>query len=387
MFKLEQLYKTIGATVMVGALSLTACNAANDTTKDAAQATSQDASRTYTDGKKVIDGGVTYPLLESKSGPYYINTQAQKDFTFGRKPTETEIKAWNIDVMYYGEGLPEGSGSVEDGDSLFEEQCAMCHGDFGAGGKGYPTIAGTGSTASLKNQRINGHEEGPERAIGSYWPYASTLFWYTKSAMPFPHPKSLSADETYALVAYMLSVNHIKIDGEELEDEYVLNKEKFLKIKMPNIDGFEPEIRGKDGIENTRNYFNDPSNYGNGTRCMKDCIDKVNVVRIKMPMENFQPPLSVERSLPKEDASAVAVVSPGKKTYDASCAVCHATDAMGAPAVGDKKAWAAVLEKGIDKVYHNATAGINAMPPKGGNMDLTEAQLKEVVDYMAGASK
>lgn len=380
MFKLEQLYKTTGvalsSTLLVATLALTSATAGTDTA----------GSRTYANGKQVIDGGVTYNVTDAKAGPYYINTQPQKDFTFGRKPTETEIAAWNIDVMFNGEGLPEGSGSVEDGDELFEEKCAMCHGDFGAGGKGYPTIAGSGSTKSLKNQRINGHEEGPERVIGSYWPYASTLFWYTQSAMPFPHPKSLSDDETYALVAYMLSINNVKIDGEELDDEYVLDREKFLKIVMPNKDGFEPIVEGKDGIENVRKYYNDFSNYGNGTRCMKDCIDKVNIVRIKMEMKDFDPPLSTERNLPQVDEST-APTAPGKKTYEASCSVCHATDAMGAPPFGDKAAWINVTQKGMDKVYSNAINGINGMPPKGGAMDLTDAQMKEVIDYMVESSK
>jgi len=80
-------------------------------------------------------------------------------------------------------------------------------------------------------------------------------------------------------------------------------------------------------------------------------------------------------------------ITSGKDTYEADCAVCHATDVMGSPAVGDKAAWAAVLEKGIDQVYHNAINGKGGMPPKGGAMNLTDAQVKEVVNYMVGASK
>lgn len=344
-------------------------------------------SREYTNGKKVIDGGVTYPVIDKKRGPYAVNTQKAKDFGYGRTPTKNEIDAWNIDVMYYGEGLPEGEGSVEDGDELFDEKCAMCHGDFGAGGLGYPTIAAsTPGTGSLKNQRVFGKADGPERVIGTYWPYASTLFWYTQSAMPFPHPKSLSNDEVYALVAYMLSINGVEIDGEELEDEYVLDREKFLKIVMPNVNGFEPEIRGKDGIENVRTYYNNFSNYGNGTRCMTDCIKgEPNVVRIKFAIDDFEPPLSTVRKLPDEPETKA--ISYGQKIYEANCAVCHATDMMGAPEVGNRDAWTAVTAKGIEKVYHNAINGINGMPPKGGVMDLTDKQLKEVVDYMISESK
>ena len=95
--------------------------------------------------------------------------------------------------------------------------------------------------------------------------------------------------------------------------------------------------------------------------------------------------MTSEKTLP--EVVDVGSVHPGKANYDSSCKVCHETDAMGAPAVGDKAAWTAALEKGIDKVYHNAIAGINGMPPKGGAMDLTEAQMNEVVDYMLEASK
>jgi Cytochrome c5 len=110
------------------------------------------------------------------------------------------------------------------------------------------------------------------------------------------------------------------------------------------------------------------------------------LLKIQTEIKEFSPPLSTARELPKADASA-APVSEGAKIYEASCAVCHATDAMGAPALGDKKAWEAALKKGIDTVYKNAIGGINAMPPKGGNANLTDDQLKATVDYIVDQSK
>ncbi len=348
------------------------------------------ASRTYDNGKKVIDGGVSYPIKAGKTSSYGINEETLKGgYTFGRKPTANEIKAWDIDVMPDGTGLPEGKGSVEEGDELYEEQCTSCHGDFGSGGGGYPAL-GKGNAyegqKTLKNQRTEPDKDGPVRVFGTYWPEASTLWWYIKTGMPHPAPLSLTDDEVYAISAYILSINEIKIDGVLVDDDYVLDKAKFLKIKMPNKDGFVPKIDGKDGLENARKYFNDYSNYGNGTRCMKDCFDgKPELSRIKVEMKDFQPPMSVERSLPpKKDGEKE---HPGKGTYEASCAVCHATDSMGAPDVGNKKAWDKKLEKGIDKVYANGIAGINAMPPKGGNMDLSDAEFKAAVDYMIENSK
>ena len=349
------------------------------------------ATTNLVSAEQAIDGGAIYKTKDGFYTSYAVNGQAKKDFKYGKAPTKAEIKAWDLDVMPDGTGLPEGKGSVEDGDELYEEKCGMCHGEFGSGGKGsrgtYPALSiGEATTASLTNQRTDPDADGPKRVIGTYWPQASTLFWYIQSGMPFPHPKSLSNDETYAITAYLLSVNEITIDGEELDDEFVLDRAKFLKIKMPNEDGFIPNINGPKGPDNMRKFLNEPKNYGNGTRCMKDCLkEKPNVVGIKKEIHVYEPELLTTRDLPKAKESKKA--HPGQKTYEASCSVCHATDAMGAPNVGNKKAWEKTLKKGIDKVYANGLNGVNAMPPKGGAMDLTEAQFKSAVDYMIDSSK
>jgi cytochrome c len=372
---------------------------------------------TYTPSYKMaVDGAVTYPTVDGKYGPYHVNTQDTTAYNSGRDATEREIRAWDVDVMYDGTGAPmydmkhgeivkdengnpkKAEGSVELGAQLFEEQCVMCHGEFGAGGVGgYPRLSG-GNINSLKIQRLdpkskNPNPDNPIKTIGTYWPYASTLFWYIQDAMPFPHPKSLSNSETYALTAYLLMENGIEIDGEELDDEYVLDREKFLKIKMPNRDGFYPEVNTKnpqDGIENMRAFLGNPSNYGTGTRCMTDCYkedmkDLLMEIKIDLAPTAGQP-LSTKRTLPPKDEAA-GPAHPGQALYDANgCAGCHANAAIGAPVTGDKDAWAAVLEKGIDKVYANGINGINAMPPKGGT-GVSDDEFKLMVDYMIDASK
>ncbi|MCF6310665.1 MAG: c-type cytochrome [Sulfurimonas sp.] len=338
----------------------------------------------YNATRDALDGGVTYPRANGVETAYRYNTQDMSKLNYGRVPTKNELAAWDMDMMPDGTGFPEGSGSVEEGDELYEMQCASCHGEFGAGGKGYPTLAG-GTVASLKNQRTCPGKDAPKRTIGSYWPQVSTLMWYVRDAMPYAHPKSLTNDELYAMTAYLLSANEITIDGEELDDEYVLNKEKLMKVKMPNRDGFYPNIDGPNGIENVRAFFKDRKNYGAvGTRCMKDC-GKEKVMRIGNEITNVVPPYSTVRDLPIEKATASK--SATEKMYDASCVVCHKTDAMGAPAVGDHDAWATVIEQGIDKVNHNAINGLGGMPPKGGAMDLTDAQVKEIVKFMVESSK
>ena len=342
-------------------------------------------------GKLVIDGGVTYPIVNGKTGMYYVNEEAHKTpFNKGKTATANEQAAWDIDVMPDGTGLPEGSGSVEDGDAIYEAKCGSCHGDFGAGAGLYPRLTAGNAyemQKTLMNQRVDPDSDGPQRVFGSNWPHASTLWWYIKTGMPHQAPLTLPDDEVYALVAYILYINEMEVDGVEVDDEYVLDREKFLKIVMPNVDGFEPKIDGPEGPDNAREYYNNPLNYGNGVRCMKDCFEgEPEVARIGFALTDFHPPMSSEKALPavEEDAGPA---HPGKAGYDASCKVCHETDSMGAPAVGDKAAWEAALKKGKDAVYSNAINGINGMPPKGGAMNLTDAQINEIVDYMLEASK
>lgn len=394
MFRLENIKKLKSTLLSVGLSTLLATSA---------MAASKEVS---------VDGAVKYPIKDGKYNAYHVNTQDIKDYNIGRTPTKREIAAWNVDVKPDGTGLPEfdmvkgevvlgddgkpkkAEGSVELGGELYDAQCVMCHGDFGAGGKGYPRLSG-GTKNSLKNQRLNPADEHPNpesplRTIGSYWPYASTVYWYVQDSMPFPHPKSLTNSETYAITAYLLSLNGITYEGEEMDDEFVLDKEKMMKIKMPNEDGFYPEVNTKDprqGVKNMTALLSDPKIYGTGTKCMKDCI-KEDTEKLLMKINNdltanSNQPLSVERDLPKVENDSV---KPGQVTYETSCSACHGNPAIGAPVLGDKDAWSKVVAKGLDKVYNNGINGINSMPPRGGT-DLTDDQMKEVIDYMINSSK
>ena len=381
----------LASTVFMG----TVCNASGAKTgaelgmNPAVASVSKSITKTYDfNNKAIVDGGVYYPIVDGKTGAYYANEKAHKTpFNKGKTATANEQKAWDIDVMPDGTGLPEGSGSVEDGDELYEEKCQSCHGDFGAGNGLYPKLTAGNAyegQKTLVNQRITADADGPTRNFGSYWPRASTLWWYIKTGMPHQAPMSLSNDDVYALSAYIININELTIDGEEVDDEYVLDRAKFLKLKLPNHDGFEPAIDGKNGQDNARKYFNNPANYGNGYRCMTNCIDgKPEIDRIGSAISDFTPPLSSAKDLPKAKAGAKAE-HPGKKAYNDACSMCHA-NGMG-PQVGDKEAWIDTLKKGIDNVYENGITGINGMPPMGGAA-LSKAKFKEVVDYMIEASK
>jgi len=338
----------------------------------------------YNGTRDALDGGMTYPRANGIDTAYRYNTQAMKKLNYGRVPTANELKAWDKDIMPDGTGLPDGEGSVEEGDELYEAQCGSCHGEFGAGGKGYPTLAG-GSRESLKNQRTCPGMDAPKRSIGTYWPEVSTLIWYIRDAMPYAHPKSLTNNEIYALTAYLLSANDIKIDGQEMDDEFVLNRKNIMKVKLPNHDAFYPNVDGPNGIENVRAFFKDRKNYGAvGVRCMSNC-KKEPVLRIGMEITNVVPAYSTVRDLPKEVEGAGSK-SAAEKMYDKSCSLCHKTDAMGAPAVGDKDAWAAVVEQGMDTVHKHAINGFGGMPPKGG-ADLTDEQVIDIVKFMVESSK
>ncbi len=350
--------------------------------------------------KTAIDGGVTYNRKNGVETAYRYNQQSTKGVSFGRPATANEIKAWDLDALPDGSGLPKGEGSVEEGDELYEAQCASCHGDFGGGGNGYPQLAGgnqdkdkNGIVKTLKNQRLAPGMDAPKRTVGTYWPKATTLFTYIRDAMPYATPKSLSANETYAITAYLLAQNGVIIDGVEMDDEYVLNKEKLSKVVLANNDGFYPNIDGPTGPADVKAFFADRAkNIGSGVRCMKNCKDpgmdgktEATVMKIGYEMKDVVPAYSTVRDLPPvvEDAS----VSKAERQYNESCKVCHATDNMGAPAVGDAEAWNEVIEKGFDEVVKNALVGIGGMPPKGGNEDITPSEMKTIVEFMINSSK
>ena len=145
----------------------------------------------------------------------------------GTPLTDSQLAAWNIDVAPDGRGLPAGSGDVATGARVFAAQCAACHGARGEGGLGDPLVGGHGTLASAK----------PKRTVGSYWPYATTLFDYIRRAMPYNAPESLSADEVYAVSAFLLNQNGI------VQANTRLDAASLPRVVMPNRDGFVPDPR------------------------------------------------------------------------------------------------------------------------------------------------
>lgn len=141
----------------------------------------------------------------------------------GRAALPEEIDAWDVAVLPDGTGLPEGSGDVMTGDEVFADKCASCHGDFAEGIDSWPVLAG--GIGSLQDPR-------PVKTIGSYWPYLSTVFDYVHRSMPFGAAQTVTVDETYAIAAFLLYSNGL------VEDDFVLTKENFTEVVLPNADGF-----------------------------------------------------------------------------------------------------------------------------------------------------
>jgi S-disulfanyl-L-cysteine oxidoreductase SoxD len=153
--------------------------------------------------------------------------QAQGAYGIGRIATSAEIAGWNIDVDRDGNNLPPGSGSVSHGHEVFDQQCASCHGAKGEGGLGDRLVGGQGTIATPK----------PVRTVGSFWPYASTLFDYIRRAMPQNGPQSLDNDDVYAVSAHILNLNGL------LPSDATLDARTLGAIKMPNRNMFVGDPR------------------------------------------------------------------------------------------------------------------------------------------------
>ena len=182
-------------------------------------------------------------VLAVSAGPSAAS-EVRPPFGYGTPATPEQIAGWDIDARGEdGQGLPAGKGDVAQGAEVFAQQCAACHGTFGEGEGRYPKLAG--GAGSLTADR-------PELTVGSYWPFAVTLWDYINRAMPFGAPHTLSADDVYALTAYILNLNNLVPEG------FVADKESLPKVKMPNHDNFT---------------WQDPRPDTAMKPCMTNCVD------------------------------------------------------------------------------------------------------------------
>ena len=259
-----------------------------------------------------------FPELLLASGMVLLLGQAAaaQQFNLGREATPEEVAAWDIDIRPDGGGLPKGAGSVVDGEEVYFERCAVCHGDFGEGVDRWPVLAG-------------GHDslasEDPVKTIGSYWPYLSTVWDYVHRAMPFGEAQSLSDDEVYAITAYLLYVNDVVED-----EDFVLSDENFADIRLPNEGGFFMDDREESPV------------FAKAEVCMTDCKDAVEItMRARV--------LDVTPDEPLEEEAAEAPAGP-----DLAAAPSDAAPSDAAPAA------AAAVDPGLvamgEKVFRQCKA-------------------------------
>jgi len=192
-------------------------------------------------------------LLLTLAAPALADSKKEtpRNYGIGKVATPEQIAGWDIDVRADGQGAPAGQGSVKVGEKVYLDKCAACHGEFGESAGRWPQLAqGKGTLAS--------HD--PVKTVGSYYPYLSSVFDYIRRAMPFGDAQSLSNDELYAVTAYVLNLNDI------VDDKFVLSKQTWGQVKMPNQTGFFDDDRK----EAEKAFWN-------GKPCMRDCRPSVKI--------------------------------------------------------------------------------------------------------------
>ena len=155
---------------------------------------------------------------------------AQQSPNLGKPISAEDLASWDISIGPDGAGLPPGSGTVKQGEAVFAAKCQACHGEKGAGTPNDRLVGGQGSLPG---------DKPPVKTVGSYWPYATTLFDYIRRAMPFNESKSLTSDEVYGVVAYLLNLNGV------IPETETINAQSLPKVTMPNREGFVVFARGK----------------------------------------------------------------------------------------------------------------------------------------------
>lgn len=334
---------------------------------------------------------------------------AQSDSTkypgIGRHATMAEVAAWDIDVRPDFKGLPKGSGSVQKGQEIWEAKCASCHGTFGESNEIFTPIAGgttkedvkTGRVASLKDMKQ------PQRTTLMKVPTVSTLWDYIYRAMPWNAPRSLTPDDTYALVAFILSL------GEIVPDDFVLSNANIAEVKMPNRNGMTTKhgfwsVNGKPDV--------------NGSSCMKNCVQFVQIGstlpdfarnahnniadqnRMYGPYrgaDTTKPPLaklpgsSGEGLKHAADTQSSAKKGPAALFQSENCAACHAPNAkLVGPSIADisKKyeGQSGAVEKLMAKVKAGGSGvwGSIPMPPQA---QLSDEDRKTLVVWMLSGGK
>lgn len=325
----------------------------------------------------------------------------------GRVATPAELAAWDIDVRPDFKGLPKGSGSVAQGQMIWESKCANCHGVFGESNEIFTPIAGgtsaddirTGKVASLRDRKQ------PQRTTLMKVPTVSTLWDYIYRAMPWNAPRSLTPDDTYALVAFILSL------GEIVPDDFVLSNTNIADVqkKMPNRNG----MTTKHGFWNVKDKPD-----VNGSACMHNCVPFVQIGsslpdfarnahgniadqnRLYGPYrgsDSTKPPIA---SLPGASGAGLAHASethaiqtkgPAAMFKNENCSACHASNAkLVGPSIADIAKRYEGQSTAIDKLMAKVKvggAGVWGSIPMPAQAQLSDDDRKTLVIWMLSHGK
>ncbi len=292
-------------------------------------------------------------------------------FGFGKPATAAEIKGWDIDVRPDGKGLPDGRGTVAQGQVIYDEKCASCHGTFGESNDYMILAGGVGTLAT----------DQPIRTTGSKLNHATTLWDYINRAMPFANPKSLSPDEVYALTAYVLHLSDL------LPADAALDQQSIGALKLPNRDGFTigHGLMRKDGKPDTRNVA-----------CISDCAATVRLSS-EMPehaRDSHGNLADQVRTLGPGDGVQAVVAKAGsggaELARQSACMACHGVgNRIVGPALREiaaKYAGDALAESRLTTKVKQGGAGVWGQIPMPAQPQLKEADARAIVQWiLAGA--
>ena len=293
-------------------------------------------------------------------------------FGFGKPATAQEIAGWDIDVRPDGTGLPKGRGSVAQGQAIYDEKCASCHGTFGESNSYMQIAGGVGTLAT----------DQPVRTTGSKLNYATTLWDYINRAMPFTAPQTLQPDEVYALTAYVLNLNDI------VPADAVLDADSLPRVTMPNRDGFTTDhgFMRRDGKPDTHNV-----------PCMKDCVQ---AVRLSSEMPDYA--RDQHGNLAEQARAVGAAGAGGTKTAAgaragldlakaASCTACHGvTEKLVGPGfreVATRYAGDTAAESRLVAKVRNGGTGAWGGIPMPAQPQVKDSDARALVQWILGGAK
>ena len=258
---------------------------------------------------------VAQPLLGVVS-PAEADEATPVKYGLGRPALPEEVAAWDLDVSPDGTGLPPGSGDALTGEPLFEENCAVCHGSFAEGVDNWPELAGGEGTLA---------DDDPVKTVGSYWPYVSTVWDYVHRSMPFGNAQSLSNDEVYAIVAYILYSNDL------IADDFVLDQDSLPAFELPNAAGFVIDDRAETEYPIWR-----------AEPCMQNCKDGEVQITMRATVLDVTPEETAAKAAQQAEQPATAaeptetVVATTEQAAPAEVATAVAAIDMALAAQGEK---------------------------------------------------